>query len=97
MSPETLARLASLDIQLISEAAEYCMFARDQCVAIAQARPDGFTLGSSGLMTEAGLSYLSWRDGQPLLSSHGGHATPAAPEQVEAVQKFSADLKQALP
>src|ERR671928_128258 len=37
-----------------------------------------------------------WRDGAAYLASHGGNETPAAPEQVEAVQRFSADLKTAL-
>ena len=97
MSPDILTRLATLNIQLVSETAEYCIFARDNCVAIAHRRESGVTVGSSGLMTEAGLSYLVWRDGQPLLASHGGIETPAAPEQVEAVRQFSADLKQALP
>jgi hypothetical protein len=97
VSPEILARLASLNIQLVSETAEYCIFARENCVAIAHLREAGLTVGSSGLMTEAGLSYLLWRDGQPLLASHGGVETPAAPEQVAAVRQFSADLKQALP
>jgi hypothetical protein len=97
VSPEILARLASLNIQLVSETAEYCIFARENCVAIAHLREAGLTVGSSGLMTEAGLSYLLWRDGQPLLASHGGMETPAAPEQVAAVRQFSADLKQALP
>ena len=96
MSPEILARLAGLQIQVVSEAAEYCMFTRDNCVAIARVRESSFAIGSSGLMTESGLAYLLWRDGQPLLASHG-QETPAAPEQVEAVQRFSADLKQALP
>jgi hypothetical protein len=97
VSPEILARLASLNIQLVSETAEYCIFVRENCVAVAHLREAGVTVGSSGLMTEAGVSYLLWRDGQPLLASHGGIETPAAPEQVEAVQQFSADLKQALP
>jgi hypothetical protein len=96
VSPEILARLASLNIQLVSETAEYCIFARENCVAIAHLREAGLAVGSSGLMTEAGLAYLLWRDGQPLLASHGLE-TPAAPAQVAAVRQFSADLKQALP
>ena len=97
MSPDILTRLATLNIQLVSETAEYCIFARGDCIAIAHQRDAGLTLGSSGLMTEAGLSYLLWRDGQPLLASHGGIESPAQPGQVEAVRQFSADLKQALP
>jgi len=97
VNPEILARLASLNIQLLSEGAEFCILARENCVAIVQVRPDAVAVGSSGVMTESGLSYLVWREGRPLLASHGGVETPAAPEQVEAVRQFSADLKQALP
>ncbi len=97
MNPEILARLESLHIQLLSEAAEYCVFARDHCVAVAQVRESGVAVGSSGLMTGDGLAYLLWRAGEPVLVSRGGRETPAAPEQVAAVQQFSADLKQALP
>jgi hypothetical protein len=97
VSPEILARLENLNIQLLSEGAEYCVFARDNCIAVAQVRGTDVTVGSSGVMTESGLAYLLWRAGQPVFASHGGLETPAAPEQVEAVQRFSADLKQALP
>jgi hypothetical protein len=47
------------------------------------------------MMTEQGLAYLVWRDGLPYLAAKGGE-TPATPEQVETIRKFSADLKSAL-
>ncbi len=97
MSPEILARLASLNIQLLSEGTGFCVLARENCVAVVQVRQEAVAVGSSGIMTESGLAYLMWREGRPVLASHGGLETPAAPEQVEAVQQFSADLKQALP
>ena len=75
MSPDILTRLASLNIHLVSETAEYCIFARGNCIAIAHRRDGGLTLGSSGMMTEAGLAYLVWRDGQPLLAAHRGSET----------------------
>ena len=46
-------------------------------------------------MTEQGLAYLVWRDGQPYLAAKGSEA-PASPEQVEAIRKFSQDLNDAL-
>jgi hypothetical protein len=47
------------------------------------------------MMTEQGLAYLVWRDGQPYLAAKGGE-TPATPEQVETIRKFSEDLNTAL-
>ena len=47
------------------------------------------------MMTEQGLAYLVWRDGQPYLAAKGGE-TPATPEQVETIRKFSQDLSNAL-
>jgi hypothetical protein len=55
----------------------------------------GGTQGSTGMMTEQGLAYLVWRDGQPYLASKGGE-TPASAEQVETIRKFSEDLNNAL-
>jgi hypothetical protein len=46
-------------------------------------------------MTEQGLAYLVWRDGQAFLASKGGE-TPATTEQVETIRKFSEDLNTAL-
>ncbi len=53
------------------------------------------SLGSSGYMTENGLSYLYWREGKAWLVSKGSEVV-AAPEQVEEIQTFSEDLKKAL-
>ena len=47
------------------------------------------------MMTPQGLAYLVWRDGQPMLAAKGGE-TAATAEQVEAIRKFSEDLKAAL-
>ena len=44
------------------------------------------------MMTEQGLAYLVWRDGQPIGWRNGGEIA-AIPEQVEKIQRFSADLK----
>ena len=96
MSSELTARLESSNIQVAAEAAEYTMFTRGICLALVRRAPEGFTsLGSSGIMTEQGLAYLIWENGQPLLSSHGARL-PASAVQVESIQQFSRDLKTAL-
>jgi hypothetical protein len=65
-------------------------------VALAQTAAERITsLGSSGVMTEQGLAYLVWRDGAPWLCSHGNEVAAGA-EQVDAIRKFSEDLKMAL-
>jgi hypothetical protein len=53
------------------------------------------SLGSSGIMTEKGLAYLVWQDGVAMLSSHGSQ-TAADSEQVQAIRKFSEDLKKTI-
>ena len=93
MTPEIAARLESCEIQMAAQAKDYCMFVRGNCVALVQSADGRFTsIGSSGLMTEKGLAYLIWDDGQPWLSSHGNRIG-AEPEQVEAIRQFSEDLK----
>ena len=96
MIPETSARLESLGIASVATATGYFLFTRDNCAAFAHERSEGLYLGSSGIMTEGGLAFLVWRDGQAYLAIHGGSQIPAAPEQVEAIQRFSGDLKAAL-
>ena len=70
------------------------IYVRDNCVA-AVGGTHGNNQGSTGMMTEQGLAYLVWRDGLPYLAAKGGE-TPATPEQLETIRKFSADLKSAL-
>jgi hypothetical protein len=43
-------------------------------------------------MTEKGLAYLLWSDGKALLASHGSQVEADA-GQVEAIRRFSEDLK----
>ena len=72
------------------------MFVRGNCAALAPYGESGFlSIGSSGMMTEKGLAYLVWREGQAMLSSHGSQIS-AGTEQVEAIRRFSEDLKVAL-
>jgi hypothetical protein len=91
VSPEALSRLAELRIERIAEAKEYVLYGRGACVAMVR----GASLGSSGYMTEGGLAYLFWREGKAWLVSKGSEIA-AEPEQVEEIQRFSEDLKEAL-
>ncbi len=92
MTSETAARLEAAGIQSFATEKGYTFYTRANCAAIGR---EG-SLGSSGMMTEAGLSYLTWRDGQPYLAAHGASETPATAEQVETLRRFSEDLKAAL-
>jgi hypothetical protein len=96
VNPEIAARLQSLRIEWVASEKGYTFFTRDNCAAIGHEKGGAYSVGSSGIMTEAGLGYLMWRDGRALLTAHGGNETPAADEQVEAVRQFSNDLKAAL-
>ena len=96
MTPEIAARIQACGILPAAQARDYCMFVRGNCVALVQCAGERFTsIGSSGMMTEKGLAYLVWRDGEAWLASHGGE-TAAGAEQVENVRRFSEDLKAAL-
>jgi hypothetical protein len=93
VTPEIAARLAESNIQMAAHAKDYCMFVRENCVALVQTAGDRFTsIGSSGLMTERGLAYLMWDGEKAMLSSHGNQVEANA-GQVEAIRKFSEDLK----
>jgi hypothetical protein len=72
------------------------MFTRGLCVALVNLGAGAVTgIGSSGMMTETGLSFLVWREGRSYLIAKG-RETPASSAQVEEIQKFSLDLKRAL-
>jgi hypothetical protein len=92
VTPETAARLQKLDIAWFATEKGYTMFTRGICAAVAH----GPSIGSSGLMTENGFAYLVWREERAYLVAHGGAAQPATDEQVEAILRFSKDLKGAL-
>lgn len=66
------------------------IYVREECIAAV-----GGTQGSTGMLTPHGLAYLVWRDGKPILACKGAEV-PATAEQVEAIRKFSEDLKAAL-
>jgi len=88
--------LGSTGIQLLTETRAYAIFARDNLIALVERTAEGFgSIGSTGILTERGLAYLIWRDGQAFLAGKG-FEEPAAEEQVAAVRRFSEDLKAAL-
>ena len=89
-----MSRLDDLNIRLMVEGPAVSIYVRDNCIA-AVGGANVINQGSTGMMTEQGLAYLVWRDGLPFLAAKGGE-TPATPEQVETIRKFSADLKSAL-
>jgi len=72
------------------------MFARDNLIALVERNGPAYgSIGSTGMMTESGLAYLIWRDGQAYLAGKGfEHA--ATDEQIQAIRQFSEDLKMAL-
>ena len=74
------------------------VYVRGDCIAAVGPTQGGGVAtnqGSTGMMTDQGLAYLVWRDGQPYLAAKGGE-TPATPEQVETIRRFSQDLSNAL-
>ena len=89
-----MSRLEDLNIRLMAEGPSVSIYVRDNCTA-AVGGADGSNQGSTGMMTEQGLAYLVWRDGQHYLAAKGGQ-TPATPEQVETISIFSRDLNNAL-
>jgi hypothetical protein len=96
VTPEVEARLTSFGIGLVTESPAVSIFVRDFCVAMVGRGPGGtLSLGSTGMMTENGLAYLIWREGEPRLAAKGSEVAAAA-EQVEAIRRFSEDLKRAL-
>jgi hypothetical protein len=92
VNPEIAARLEAAGIQSFDTEKGYTFYTRDNCAAIGH----GASLGSSGMMTAAGLAYLTWRDGHPYLAAHGAAESAATPEELDILRRFSDDLKAAL-
>jgi hypothetical protein len=86
-----VSRLEDFGIRLMVEGPAVSVYVRGDCIGMVSAGQQG----STGVLTLQGLAYLVWRDGQPVLASKGVE-TPATADQVEAIRKFSEDLKTAL-
>ncbi len=78
---------------MAAETETHYLFTRDNCLALVE-RHQG-TIGSTGVLTEDGLSYLIWRDGRAFLKSKTAEIA-ASREQAEAIEAFSRDLAAAL-
>jgi hypothetical protein len=88
--------LGSTGIQLLSETSAYAIFARDNLIALVERTAEGYgSIGGTGILTDSGLAYLIWRDGQAFLAGKGFELA-ATEEQAAAVRRFSEDLKEAL-
>jgi hypothetical protein len=96
VNSEIEARLEGFGIGLVAESPAVSIFMREGCVAmVGRTAGGGLSLGSTGMMTDNGLAYLVWREGQARLAAKGGEVAAGA-DQVEAIRKFSEDLKAAL-
>lgn len=96
MTPETAGRLAECRIALLAETKSHFLFGRDTCIALVERTGSGFgSIGSTGVMTESGLAYLVQHEEGVRLVGKGG-ASEAGAGQIDAVRRFSEDLKTAL-
>ena len=94
---EKLERLAAARIQLLpaTEITTYYVFERDGFVALVERTADGFGgIGSAGILT--GNGFAAWvRRGARSYFVAKDFEQEAGPEQVEALRRFSADLRAA--
>jgi hypothetical protein len=96
VKPEIEDRLNRSQIQVTAVGPRFCMFVREDCLAVVPWDGETFSgIGSTGLALEQGLAYLVWRDGRHVLAGHD-FEIPAEPAQVEKILQFSADLRASL-
>jgi hypothetical protein len=96
LDPKLQERLSALGIAVVAETAAHCLFTRENCIALVARDGDGFgSVGSTGTLTEEGLAYLVWHDGQAFLKSKSAEL-PAGEAQVESIRRFSRELESAL-
>ncbi|WP_031495631.1 hypothetical protein [Bryobacter aggregatus] len=95
---QILQRLASANIQLLPtvELTQHFVFERDGFIALVERRETGFgNIGAPGILSEKGMAQLVWR-GETAFFIARGFERPAAPEEVEKLRSFAADLKNSL-
>jgi hypothetical protein len=95
---ERLRRLAELGFELAaaSEFQSHFIVERDGFVALVERKEHGFgNIGAPGLVTERGFAALVWRGNDPWFVAKGFEQR-ATPGQVEAIRRFSVDLKDAI-
>ena len=96
MTPEAADRLAERRIELLAETKSHFLFGRVTCIALVERNGSGFgSIGSTGVMTESGLAYLVQHEQGARLAGKGG-ASEASAGQIDAIRRFSEDLKTAL-
>ena len=78
------------------EITTHYVFERDDFVALVERTPDGFGgIGSAGILTGSGFAALIHRRDRSYFVAKN-FEQEARPDQVEALQRFSMDLKSAL-
>ena len=95
---ETFERLVAAGIQLLplAEVTKHFVFERGGFAALVERTEKGFgQIGSAGLLCEKGLAVLVLR-GEEAYFIAKGFEQRAAPEQVDRLREFSADLENAL-
>jgi hypothetical protein len=92
-----LEKLAAAGIQIVpADLTSHFILERDGFVSFVERREDSFgNMGAPGLMTEQGFAALIWRGDQAFFVGKG-FEQPAAPDQVQKLRAFSADLSAAL-
>lgn len=93
-----LERLAAAGIQLLPamELTNHYVFEREGFVALVERTPEGFGgVGSAGILTGSGFAALI-RRGERAWFIAKNFEQEAEPAQVEALRRFSSDLKAAL-
>ena len=91
-------RLAAAGIQLLPaiEITTHYVFERDGFVSLVERTPEGFGgIGSAGILTGTGFAALIRRGDRSYFVAKN-FEREADPQQVEALNRFSADLKSAL-
>ena len=95
---EKLERLAAAGIQILPavEITTHYVFERDGFVALVERTGDGFGgVGSAGILTGGGFAALIERGGRACFVARN-FEQEARPEQVEALRRFSSDLRAAV-
>ena len=96
MTEAIAQRLSAAGIELLADTGRYYLFTRGDFIALVERKSEGFGgIGSTGIFTEAGISYLVWQGERPFLVGKGIQQI-ATQEQVTAIRHFSSDLTNAL-
>ena len=99
MLEQQLERLARTGFELLPtlEILTHYVLARDGFVALVERRTDGVfgAAGAPGRLLEGAFAVLVWRGGEAFFVAKGREEAATA-EQVAAVRRFDAELREAL-